>query len=171
MKYCIPILRAGWRCQGLTTSKMLLSVGYFIFMFFHQDILLMSLGGSMPESHWTRFTCWLSNCKLCLGFCLESLCSVIITDPFSCIFWQIVPMRWINWFVYLWILLVLLPCPFRYVWVHANHFLLWIHGLHLLWLLSHAWNCRLSCGLTLCSSHIPVYQVWVITWSNSKVGG
>ena len=80
---------------------------------------------------------------------------------------QVFPLRRINWPFHLWLLLVLLPCTIRYVRFHANIVLLWVHGLHLLWFLSHAWGCRFPCIFILCSSHIPIYQMRVASHSVS----
>lgn len=74
-------------------------------------------------------------------------------------------MWWINWPVYLCLLPILLLCPFGYVWLHANLVLLRLHGLHLLWLLSHARDGGFPCCFALCSPHLQVNQVWVRRWS------
>lgn len=75
---------------------------------------------------------------------------------------QVFPLWWINWLVHLWLLPVLLLCTIRHVWFHANFVLLRLHGLHLLWLLSHARCCRFPCLAALCPPHIQVHQVWVV---------
>lgn len=74
---------------------------------------------------------------------------------------QIIPMWWFNWLIYLCLLSVLLLCPLRYVWIHADLIFLWIHGLHMLWFLLNAWNCWIPSSVVLCSSHIPIHQVRV----------
>lgn len=71
------------------------------------------------------------------------------------------PLWWINWTVHLRILLVLLLCTFRYDRVHANLILLRVHGLHLLWFLSHARVCWFPCSPILCPSHISIDQMRV----------
>lgn len=74
---------------------------------------------------------------------------------------QIFSMRWLNRSVHLWLLPVLLLRTLWYVGFHANFFLFRVHGLHLLWLLSDARNCRLPCSPVLCSSHLQVDQMRV----------
>jgi len=74
---------------------------------------------------------------------------------------QVIPMRRINWIFRVRLLPVLLLCAIRYVWLHADIFLLWLHGLHLLCILLDAWDGGLPCGLVLCPPHIQIYQVWV----------
>lgn len=66
---------------------------------------------------------------------------------------QIIPMRWVDWFVYLRVLFILLLCEIRHVWFHANIFLFRLHGLHLLRVLPHAWDCWLPCRSSLRPSH------------------
>lgn len=70
-------------------------------------------------------------------------------------------MWWLDRFVYLWLLPVLLLCTLGYVGFHANLFLFRVHGLHLLWILSDARNCRLPRRPVLCSPHLPVDQMRV----------
>lgn len=70
-------------------------------------------------------------------------------------------MRRINRFLCLWVLPLLLLCTFGYVWLHADIFLLWLHGLHLLCILLDAWDGGFPCRLVLCPSHIQIHQVWV----------
>lgn len=74
---------------------------------------------------------------------------------------QVFPLWWINWLVHLWLLLVLLLCTIRYEWFHADLLLLWIHGMHLLWFLSHAWYCWFPSITIFCSSYISLNQVRV----------
>lgn len=85
--------------------------------------------------------------------CTFNLCALISL--------QIIPMWWFNWIIYLCLLSVLLLCPLRYVWFHADLIFLWIHGLHMLWFLLDAWNCWIPCIIVLCPSHIPIHQVRV----------
>nr|ABK21063.1 unknown [Picea sitchensis] len=63
----------------------------------------------------------------------------------------------INWFVCVWILLLLLLCTIGYDWLHASVILLWIHGLHMLWLLPNAGNCWIPVFFTFCSPYIPIH--------------
>ena len=72
---------------------------------------------------------------------------------------QVVPMWRINWFLCLWLLPVLLLCTIGYVWFHADIFLLWLHGLHLLCILLDAWDGWLPRCLVLCPPHIQIHQV------------
>ena len=85
------------------------------------------------------------------------------TDLFLGIFlpliMQVVPMWRINWFLCLWLLPVLLLCTIGYVWFHADIFLLWLHGLHLLCILLDAWDGWLPRCLVLCPPHIQIHQV------------
>jgi hypothetical protein len=86
----------------------------------------------------------------------------LISLTWSFLTWyQVFPLWWINWFVHLWVLHVFLPCKIRYVWFHANLFLFRLYGLHLLWFLPHAWNCRFPSFFNLCQTHIPFRQVWI----------
>ena len=103
--------------------------------------------------------------------CLEWRIIYWIQDWWSpcLILLQIFSMWWINWHLYLCLLPVLLLCTLRYVWVYANLIFLWLHGLHLLWFLPHAWNCRFPCSFTICASHLSIHQVWVDGWSSSRV--
>ncbi|THF99244.1 hypothetical protein TEA_013124 [Camellia sinensis var. sinensis] len=55
-------------------------------------------------------------------------------------FTKVFSLRWINRLVYLWLLLVLLPCTVKYVWIAANIIFLRLHGLCLLRHFSYA--CR-----------------------------
>ncbi|CAF2258576.1 unnamed protein product [Brassica napus] len=71
----------------------------------------------------------------------------------------IIPMRWVDRFVYLRLLLILLLRTIRHVWIHANIVLLRVHGLHLLRVLLNARDCRLPRCTFLRSSHLPVYQM------------
>lgn len=77
------------------------------------------------------------------------------------IWFQIFSMWWLDWSVHLWLLPVLLLRTLRYVGLHANFFLFRVHGLHLLWLLSDARNCRLPCSPVLRSSHLSIDQMRV----------
>ncbi|AQL08195.1 Transmembrane 9 superfamily member 4 [Zea mays] len=72
---------------------------------------------------------------------------------------QVIPMRRINWIFRIRLLPVLLLCAIGYVWLHADIFLLWLHGLHLLCILLDAWDGGLPCLLVLCPPHIQIYQV------------
>lgn len=74
---------------------------------------------------------------------------------------QVFPLWWINWLIHIWLLLVLLLCTIRYEWFHADIFLLWIHGLHLLWFFPHVWDCWFPSISFFCASHISDNQVWV----------
>ena len=76
--------------------------------------------------------------------------------------YQVFPMWWINRFIHLCLLLVLLLCAVEYVWFHANLVLLWVHGLHMLWFLSHAWDRRFSRCSVLRPSYLPLNQVRVV---------
>lgn len=78
---------------------------------------------------------------------------------------QIFCLRWIDWHIYLCLLPILLLCTLWYVRIHADLIFLWIHGLHLLWFLPHAWNHRFPCSFAIRPSHLPVHQVWVVSWS------
>jgi len=53
---------------------------------------------------------------------------------------EIARLWWINWIANVRFLLVLRVCVERLIGVNANLVLLWIHGLHFLWFLTHAWN-------------------------------
>ena len=81
---------------------------------------------------------------------------------------QIFSLRWINWHIYLCLLPILLLCTLRYVRVYANFVFLWLHGLHLLWFLPHAWNRRFPRSFAIRPSHLSVHQVWVVGWSSSR---
>lgn len=74
---------------------------------------------------------------------------------------EVVSLWRFNWSIYIWILLVLLPCSIRHVGLHADIFLLRVHGLHLLWFLPHAWYDWLPCRPLVCSPHLPIHQVRV----------
>lgn len=67
----------------------------------------------------------------------------------------------INWSVCVCLLLVLLPCSFRHVRIYADVLLLWLHGLHLLWLLPNAWYSGLPRRIAVCTSYLPIHQMWV----------
>ena len=81
---------------------------------------------------------------------------------------QIFSLRWINWHIYLCLWPILLLCMLRYVRVYANLVFLWLHGLHLLLFLPHAWSCRFLCSFVIRPSHLSVQQVWVVGWSSSR---
>lgn len=72
---------------------------------------------------------------------------------------QVILLWWLNWLVYLWLLLVLLLSKVGYVWFPPNFILLRLHGLHLLWHFPNAWDNWFPCFLALCSSYIWLYQV------------
>lgn len=78
---------------------------------------------------------------------------------FLCPYYQVIPVRRINWIFRVWLLSVLLLCTIGYVWLHADLFLLWLHGLHLLCILLDAWDGGLPCCLVLCPPHIQIHQV------------
>jgi len=70
-------------------------------------------------------------------------------------------MWWIDRFVYLRILLILLLRTIRHVGFYANLVFLRIHGLHLLRILLNARNSWLPRSPPLCPSHLPVDQMRV----------
>lgn len=69
---------------------------------------------------------------------------------------------WFNRSIPIHVLLVLLLHLVRYIRLHANIFLLWLHGLHLLRFLPHGWHYRFPGIIDLCSSHLPFNQVWMV---------
>jgi len=77
------------------------------------------------------------------------------------IWWQVFSLWRINWLIYICLLLLLLLRTHRYVWFHANLLHIWVHGLHLFWLLPYAGHCRLSCSFAFCPACIWFNQVWV----------
>lgn len=82
-------------------------------------------------------------------------------------FWcsyQVFPLWWINGYIHICLLLVLLPRKIRYVWFHANLVLLRLHGLHMLWFLSHARDNRIPCISVLCPPYLPFNQMRVEYW-------
>lgn len=75
--------------------------------------------------------------------------------------YQVISLWRFHWLVYLWVLPVLLLCTVRYVRLHADLFLLRVHGLCLLCFLPYAWSCWLSCFFVLCTPHISLHKVRV----------
>lgn len=88
-------------------------------------------------------------CALILSFCIMAL--------------QGFPLWWINRLVHLRVLLVLLLRTIRYEWFYADILLFWVHGMHLLWFLSHARDCWFPCISVFRPSHLSVNQVWVMS--------
>ncbi|ONL95783.1 Transmembrane 9 superfamily protein member 1 [Zea mays] len=72
---------------------------------------------------------------------------------------QVIPLRRINWVFRVRLLPVLLLCAIRHVWLHADIFLLWLHGLHLLCILLDARDGGLPRRPVLCPPHIQINQV------------
>ena len=87
----------------------------------------------------------------------------------SYLLWQVLPVWWFHRVIYLWLLLILLLCTLRYVRFHANIIFLRLYGLHLLWVLSHAWNRRFSRCTLLCSPYISINQMRVDNVANSML--
>lgn len=71
---------------------------------------------------------------------------------------QVISLWWINWHIYLYLLLVLLR-EIGHVWIHANLVFLRIHGLRMLRFLPHARDYWFPRIIALCSSHLSIYQV------------
>lgn len=99
--------------------------------------------------------------KLMRFFPLLHINSMLTTPFFFSPFCQIFPLWCINRLIYLRVLPLLLLCALRHVRVYADLVFLRLHGMHLLWLLPHAWDSWFSCCPPICPPHIWVHQVRV----------
>lgn len=74
---------------------------------------------------------------------------------------QVGPLWRLHRHIHTLLLCVLLSCKIRYVRFHADIILLWLHGLHLLWVLPHVGHCRFPGISAVCEAHISLHKVRV----------